>query len=125
MLVLLRTALGDCGEFAWLKVSVRPCKIIDCNNLTMLDIFGMISGMTVLIVGTEEFGQLITTPGDDSDLRFTFAAITQRAPHNSDPFVILRVEIIGAMLFPEANVGRKWPGSFCKRLCCINFSMRK
>ena len=64
-------------------------------------------GVAVLIVGTKEFEQLVIFSGDDSDLRFTFGAITQRAHHNSYPSFSSRVVIICAMLLPEANVSRK------------------
>ena len=59
--------------------------------------------MTVLIVGTEELEPLVIFSRDDSDLRVTFAAITHRTLHNSDPFVGSQVVIFGALLFPEAN----------------------
>ena len=63
--------------------------------------------MAVLIVGTEEFEQLVIFSYDDSDLCFTFAAITQQALHNSYPFFSSRVVIFHAMLLPEANVSWK------------------
>jgi hypothetical protein len=63
--------------------------------------------MTVLIVVTEELEPLVNFSNDDSDLRFTFAAITHQTLHNLDPSFDLRVVIFGALLLPEANVDRK------------------
>ncbi len=44
--------------------------------------------------------------GDDFHLRFIFAATTHQALHNLDAFVSSLV--VGAMLLPETNVGRKF-----------------
>jgi hypothetical protein len=66
-----------------------------------------VSRVTVLVVGTVEFEPLVIWSGDDSDLHFTFAVISQWTLHNSDPFASSRVVILGAMQLPEANVGLK------------------
>ena len=62
--------------------------------------------MAVLIVGTKEFEQRVIFSGDDSDMRITFAAITQQALHNSYPFFSSRVVIFCAMLLSEGNISR-------------------
>ena len=71
MLMLLRTSLGLQQIAAWLTVSVGIILII-------LQFFGMFSGVTVLVVSTEEFEPFVIFSSDDSDLRSTFAAITHQ-----------------------------------------------
>ena len=45
----------------------------------MFQIFGMVDGMTGLIMGTVEFEPLVIFAGDNSDLCLTLAAMIQRA----------------------------------------------
>ena len=54
-------------------------RIVNGNNLIILQFFGMICGMAVLIVGAEEFEPLVIFPGNYSDLRTTLAAIFHQA----------------------------------------------
>ncbi len=59
----------------------------------MFQFFRPVHGVTVLIMGSEEFKQLVIFSGDDSDLSSTLAVIFQLAGHNLDPFVGSQVVI--------------------------------
>ena len=66
--------------------------------------------MAFLIMRTVEFEPLVIFSGDDSDLRFAFAAKFYRARlprHNSDPLVRSRVVVFFVMLLAEANISAK------------------
>ncbi len=63
--------------------------------------------MTVLVVGTEEFEQLVIFSCEGSAQRIAFAAIMHWTLEHSDPFVSARVVIFGALQFPEADIGFK------------------
>ena len=70
------------------------------NNLIMFQIFGMVDGMTGLIMGTIEFESLVIFAGDNSELCLTLAAMIQQALESSDPLILSRVVIFGTVQLP-------------------------
>ena len=88
--MLLRTALGLHQIAAKLRGRLFRCnhnRVVDGLNLIVLQFFGMIGGVTVLVVVAVEFDPLVIFSCADSDLCFSFAAIMHRALVNTDPFV--------------------------------------
>ena len=81
---------------------------MDENNLIIFKYFGMIGGVTGLIMCTKELEPLVIFPGNDSDLRSTFAhnfaAIFELALETLDPDNLPRLVIFCAMLLSEDNI---------------------
>ncbi len=69
--------------------------------------FGGVVGVTVLVMGAEEFEPLVIFSSEDSVQRVAFAAIMHWTLVHSDPFVSARVVIFSALQSSEANIGIK------------------
>ena len=94
---------SDCVVIPW-QTRRDHNSIVNGNNLIVLQCFGYINSMAVLIMGTVELEPLVTFSGDDPSLCLTLAAIIQRANEHMNHFVSSRVVIFLEFLLPEGYV---------------------
>jgi hypothetical protein len=59
---------------------------MDENNLVMLQFFGFLVGVVVLVMRTAEFEQLVIRSGDQFHLRMTITSKVHETSERLDPF---------------------------------------
>ena len=77
---------------------------MDENNLIMLQLFGFLVGVAVLVMRTAEFVLLVIRSGDQFHLRMAIASIVHGTSERPVPFAGSLALIFFGVLLPEMNV---------------------
>ena len=81
---------------------------MDYNNLVVLQFFGLVLGVAVLIMRTAEFEPDEIVAGDVFHLRLTSTAVAERTSKTPRPIAGPVVAIRFRILLPEINIHLLW-----------------
>ncbi len=81
---------------------------MDYNNLVVLQFFGLVLGVAVLIICTAEFEPDEIVAGDVFHLRLTSTAVAERTSKRPRPIAGPVVAIRFRILLPEMNIRLLW-----------------
>jgi hypothetical protein len=77
---------------------------MDGNNLLVLEFLALVICVTVLIVISSEFEQLVIITSAYPNLGLTVTALGHRAPERTYPFICSGIKVRLVELLPDMNV---------------------
>jgi hypothetical protein len=78
---------------------------MDGNDLLVLEFLALVICVTVLVVISAKFKQLVIITSAYPNLGLTVIAFGHRAPERTYPFICSGIKVRLAKLLPEMNVG--------------------